>query len=404
MQHLMNQGPKGSIESDKVLLEGWWKKKGGKGHINQKTGKHRYFILTPRYLDWYEKPGYKRCGTVSLEQIYVRKQPDNITLVVGQFGGKEFKITSEGQDPETRVEEWYKDIQKAMENVKKVDKKTTLSEGFDAKKKTSRESSPQRKEHTTESTPHVPTTSTESSPAVPQTQSAPQLQTPIDDQPQTQIMPPQSTQIMPPQSTQIMPPQQSQIMPPQQPQTQQPTTQIMPPQSQMMPQQTPPMQQQMMPQMQQQSQMMPQMQQQSQMMPQMQQQVQMMPQMQQQTPMMQTSFQQPMMQTVVQPQMVSGVSYTQQIPTMNTGVVVQQSPIATTTSFSPFGVQQTFATPVTTVSSFATPAVSQTICMACRRPFPMIPGQLMMRCPYCQFVVGGTTVVQQVPMGAPVFY
>jgi hypothetical protein len=360
---MLHQGPKGSIENDKVLLEGWWKKKGGKGHINQKTGKHRYFILTPRYLDWYEKPGYKRCGTVSLDQIYVRKQPDNITLVVGQFGGKEFKITSEGQDPETRTEDWYKDIQKAMENVKKVDKKTVLNEGFD-KKKISRDSSPQRKSSvTSESTPIVPsTTNTEASPPVPQTQSAPQLQTP--DQQQSQIMPP---------PTQSMPQQTSQ-----QPQMQQ-QSQMMPQQSQMMPQHTPQMQQ---------SQLMPQMQQQAQMMPQMQQTM-----MSQQIPgqvQMQTSYQQPMMQTVVQPQMVSGVSYTQQIPTMNTGVVIQQSPIATTTSFSPFGVQQTFATPV--VNSFA---ASQTICIACRRPFPIMPGQ-MMRCPYCLTFVGGaaTTVVQ----------
>jgi hypothetical protein len=365
-----HQGPSGSIENDKVLLEGWWKKRGGKGHINQKTGKHRYFILTPRYLDWYEKPGYKRTGTVSLEQIYVRKQPDNVTLVVGQFGGKEFKITSEGQDPETRVEEWYKDIQKAMDNAKKVDKKTVVNEGFDAKKKTSRDSSPDRKiSITSESTPQVLSTTPEPSPAVPQTQSAPQLQTPLDHQ-QSQMMPQQQ--------------QQSQIMPPQQPQMQQ-----MMPQQQQQSQIMPPQQQQM-------QQMMAQQQQQSQMMPQMQQQVQMMSQVQ--TPMMpqqvsgqiqmQTSYQQPMMQTVVQPQMVPGVTYTQQIPTMNT---------MATTSYSPFGVQQTtYGTPVG--------VVSQTICMACRRPFPMIPGQ-MMRCPYCQFVAGGaTTVVQQVPMGTPVFY
>jgi len=124
-----------SIETDKVILEGWWKKKGGKGHVNKKIHKHRYVILTDRYLDWYEKPGFKRCGSVSLDQIYVRQHPDNITLVVGEFGGKEFKLTSEGQSPAERTKEWYDAIIKEMDNCKKritsgLTRKTVVEEGF----------------------------------------------------------------------------------------------------------------------------------------------------------------------------------------------------------------------------------------------------------------------------------
>jgi len=107
-----------SIERDKVLLEGWWKKIPGKGNINKKKTSHRYFMLTERYLDWYEKPGYKRKGTASLDQNYVRRHPDNLTLVVGTFGGKEFKIQSEGQDPQDRANEWYDRITKQMDKCK----------------------------------------------------------------------------------------------------------------------------------------------------------------------------------------------------------------------------------------------------------------------------------------------
>ena len=40
---------------DVVILEGWWLKRGGKGNLNKKPH-HRYYIVTERYFDWYEKP------------------------------------------------------------------------------------------------------------------------------------------------------------------------------------------------------------------------------------------------------------------------------------------------------------------------------------------------------------
>jgi len=41
--------------SDKVIREGWFRKKGGRGHAD-KSSKRRYIILTERYLDWYVAP------------------------------------------------------------------------------------------------------------------------------------------------------------------------------------------------------------------------------------------------------------------------------------------------------------------------------------------------------------
>jgi len=103
-----------------VILEGWWRKIPGKGTINKKKTSHRYFMVTERYMDWYEKPGYKRKGSASLDQIYLRRHPDNITLVVGTFGGKEFKIQSEGQDPQERATEWYDKITVQMDKCKQA--------------------------------------------------------------------------------------------------------------------------------------------------------------------------------------------------------------------------------------------------------------------------------------------
>jgi len=103
--------------------------------MNKKKTSHRYFMLTERYLDWYEKPGYKRKGTASLDQIYVRRHPDNITLVVGTFGGKEFKIQSEGQDPQQLANEWYDKITKQMDVCKQsinsgATRKVVVNEGI----------------------------------------------------------------------------------------------------------------------------------------------------------------------------------------------------------------------------------------------------------------------------------
>lgn len=41
--------------NDKVNREGWFRKKGGRGHAD-KSSKRRYIILTERYLDWYTAP------------------------------------------------------------------------------------------------------------------------------------------------------------------------------------------------------------------------------------------------------------------------------------------------------------------------------------------------------------
>ena len=156
-------------------MEGWWTKKAGKGStlVDKTKTKHRYFILTERYLDWYEKPvrlyysdllgplrrdsegvepqafrvnllnnlnqsptspcpllsplsllafpyhdshiqGYPRKGTLPLDQMFVRKHGDNVSLVIGQFGGKEFKMTSEGKDPAGRVDDWCDRITNQM--------------------------------------------------------------------------------------------------------------------------------------------------------------------------------------------------------------------------------------------------------------------------------------------------
>jgi len=127
-----------NMQQDKVLVEGWWLKKAGKGSkslMDRTKPKHRYFILTERYLDWYEKPGYPRKGTLPLDGIYVRKHGDNVSLVVGQFGGKEFKITSEGKDPAGRINDWYDRLTNQMDVCKQrnqhgADRKTIVSQGF----------------------------------------------------------------------------------------------------------------------------------------------------------------------------------------------------------------------------------------------------------------------------------
>jgi hypothetical protein len=41
---------------EKILKEGWFRKKGGKGHVNKTSITRRYFVLTDRYLDWYAAP------------------------------------------------------------------------------------------------------------------------------------------------------------------------------------------------------------------------------------------------------------------------------------------------------------------------------------------------------------
>jgi hypothetical protein len=104
--------------NDKVNREGWFRKKGGRGHAD-KSSKRRYIILTERYLDWYTAPNDRRKGTVPLDQAYVRRQ-DSYTLVVGSFGGKEFKITYDGINPTKEIEDWYLAITEGIERAKKI--------------------------------------------------------------------------------------------------------------------------------------------------------------------------------------------------------------------------------------------------------------------------------------------
>lgn len=114
---------------------------------------HRYFVLNARYLDWYERPvrgllqaryalaphictlslkGGKRKGSLALDQMFIRKDPDNISLILGETKGakvivtdpysptsltlrqqaKEFKITSEGGNSMDRVDNWFETITK----------------------------------------------------------------------------------------------------------------------------------------------------------------------------------------------------------------------------------------------------------------------------------------------------
>jgi hypothetical protein len=67
-------------------------------------------------------------------------------------------------------------------------------------------------------------------------------------------------------------------------------------------------------------------------------------------------------------------------------------------------IQPSFNTPIATVIPTGTPLGAQNICMACRRPYPAMPGQFV-RCPYCQFV---SPMANQIPtgtvIGTPTFY
>jgi len=114
-------------QREKVVIEDWFRKRGGKGSaITTKvsglssTGKRRYFVLSDRYLDWFDTPKGQRKGTVALENIYVRFQPDSQCLVVGLYGKpNEFKMIYDGPDPERVLQEWYSAITKAIDDFKK---------------------------------------------------------------------------------------------------------------------------------------------------------------------------------------------------------------------------------------------------------------------------------------------
>jgi len=44
---------------------------------------------------------------MSLDRLYIRKLADNVSLVIGEPGGNEYKLTSEGKDPAGRVNDWF---------------------------------------------------------------------------------------------------------------------------------------------------------------------------------------------------------------------------------------------------------------------------------------------------------
>jgi len=118
---------------EKVIKEDWFRKRGGKGaNITTQVGngKRKYFVLTEKYLDWYEMPKGHRKGSLALDNIYVRQQPENSLLVIGQYGRpNEFKITYEGPNPRDELQKWYDAISKAIDDFKKK-KVNTADENF----------------------------------------------------------------------------------------------------------------------------------------------------------------------------------------------------------------------------------------------------------------------------------
>jgi hypothetical protein len=121
------------MSSEKVIKEDWFRKRGGKGaNISTQVGngKRKYFVLTEKYLDWYEMPKGHRKGSLALDNIYVRHQPENSLLVIGQYGRpNEFKIAYEGPNPRDELQKWYDSITKAIDEFKKK-KVDTSSENF----------------------------------------------------------------------------------------------------------------------------------------------------------------------------------------------------------------------------------------------------------------------------------
>eukprot|EP01126_Amoeba_proteus_P025602 TRINITY_DN2549_c0_g1_i6.p1 TRINITY_DN2549_c0_g1~~TRINITY_DN2549_c0_g1_i6.p1 ORF type:complete len:348 (-),score=118.89 TRINITY_DN2549_c0_g1_i6:145-1125(-) len=122
--------------TDKILKEGWWKKKGGKGHIDHLSVKNRYIVLTDRYLDWYQKPGDKRLGCIQLDSIYVREEGNVLVVGDSMKNGKEFRLITEGSDSR-RVNEWHKAITKAMDDYRDLRRKgatkLVIEKGFDVR-------------------------------------------------------------------------------------------------------------------------------------------------------------------------------------------------------------------------------------------------------------------------------
>jgi phage FluMu protein Com len=104
---------------DQIIKEGWFRKKGGRGHVNKTTHTRRYFVLTDRYLDWYDAPNEKRKGSLPLDEAYCRRQ-DGYTLVIGSPGGKEFKITYDGVNPTKEIDEWYTAITAGIDKCKQM--------------------------------------------------------------------------------------------------------------------------------------------------------------------------------------------------------------------------------------------------------------------------------------------
>jgi len=110
------------------VREDWFRKRGGKGaSVTTKVhmpggsgGQRKYFVLTERYLDWFETPKGQRKGSLALDNIYVRIQPENNMLIVGTYGRpREFKMIYEGSSPQNEVRTWYDALNKTIEDYKK---------------------------------------------------------------------------------------------------------------------------------------------------------------------------------------------------------------------------------------------------------------------------------------------
>eukprot|EP01122_Echinamoeba_exundans_P009814 TRINITY_DN3533_c0_g1_i2.p1 TRINITY_DN3533_c0_g1~~TRINITY_DN3533_c0_g1_i2.p1 ORF type:complete len:297 (+),score=47.62 TRINITY_DN3533_c0_g1_i2:56-946(+) len=114
-------------KDDKVLKEGWLKKSNYKGHLT-KAANRRYIVLTDRYLDWYIAPRDKRKGTLPVTNLLCRMQ-DGASIVVGYAdGSKEWKLQAESMDSRAEIEDWYKVICSAIDNVRSLDRKYSTTQ------------------------------------------------------------------------------------------------------------------------------------------------------------------------------------------------------------------------------------------------------------------------------------
>jgi hypothetical protein len=70
----------------------------------------------------------KRKGTLALNQMICRLQDNGTAIVIGSSDNqKNWKITCDGLDSVVEVEKWYQCITEAIDNVRNLSKKYTVS-------------------------------------------------------------------------------------------------------------------------------------------------------------------------------------------------------------------------------------------------------------------------------------